>query len=179
MADSGQHKVFVFNLEKKELTFRGNKPPANLGVPIGVAIDDKDRLFVSDAVGHAITCFNANGEFLGIFGQGVLARPGGMAVDNDLRRLYVADIAASRVAIFDLDTFKFDRYIKYRLPNKEEPLGLLGTPTNVAVDPDGLVYVVDTIPSRIEVFDTDGEYVRGFGQQGKRRILRPPQRYRH
>jgi DNA-binding beta-propeller fold protein YncE len=166
VADSLQRAVFVFDLDKKLLTFRGNQPPAHLELVVGLAIDDQDRLFVSDAKLHQITCFDPSGKFLAVFGEGDLLRPGGLAVDNDLRRLYVADVKGSRIAIFDLDTYKFTRYINSQPPTKEEPNGLLGTPTNVAVDPDGLVYVVDTIPNRIQVFDTDGNYVRGFGEQG-------------
>ncbi len=166
VADSGQHNVFVFDLEKRQLSFRGGKAPANLLVPIGVAIDDKDRLFVSDAEAHNITCFDANGNVVSIFGSDKLDRPAGMAVDNDLRRLYVADVKGSRLAIFDLDSLKFSRYIKGQSPSKEEPHGYLGTPTNLAINPDGLVYVVDTILNQVEVFDTDGNFVRSFGEQG-------------
>jgi sugar lactone lactonase YvrE len=166
VADSGLHKIFVFDLEKKQLAFRGDKAPAHLELLIGLAIDDKDRLFASDAKAHQITCFDAAGNLVSVFGTDKLARPAGMAVDNDLRRLYVADVAGSRLAIFDLDTLKFVRYIKSQPPSKEEPHGVLGTPTNIAVDPDGLIYVVDTIPNRVQVFDTDGNYVRGFGEQG-------------
>jgi DNA-binding beta-propeller fold protein YncE len=166
VADSGQHKVFVFDLEKKQLSYRGDGPPARFEVMIGLAIDDQDRLFVSDAKLHQITCFDAKGKFLAVFGESALLRPAGMAVDNELRRLYVTDVTGARLAIFDLDTFKFTRYINSQPPSKEEPHGLLGTPTNVAVNADGLVYVVDTIPNRVEVFDTDGNYVRGFGEQG-------------
>lgn len=166
VADSAERKVFVFDLDKKKLTYRGDQLPAHFEVMIGLAIDDQDRLFVSDAKLHQITCFDAQGKFVGVFGDSTLTRPAGMAVDNELRRLYVADVAGARLAIFDLDTFKFTRYINSQPPSKEEPHGFLGTPTNVAVDPDGLVYVVDTIPNRVEVFDTDGNYVRGFGEQG-------------
>jgi DNA-binding beta-propeller fold protein YncE len=166
VGDSALHRVFVFDLEKKQLTYRGDKPPAQFSVIIGLAIDDKDRLFVSDAVLHQITVFDANGGFLSVFGENELTRPAGIAVDNDLRRLYVADVKGARLAIFDLDTYKLIRYINSQGPTPEEPHGFLGTPTNLTVDPDGLVYVVDTIPNRVEVFDTDGNYVRGFGEQG-------------
>lgn len=166
VADSGQRKVFVFDVEKRKLTYRGDQPPARLELAIGLAIDDKDRLFVSDAKAHQITCFDVNGKVVAVFGQDRLNRPAGLAVDNDLRRLYVTDVTGSRLAIFDLDTLKFTHYINSSAPSADEPHGYLGTPTNVAVDPDGLVYVVDTIPNRVEVFDTDGNYLRGFGEQG-------------
>jgi DNA-binding beta-propeller fold protein YncE len=166
VGDSAQHKVFVFDVEKKELTFRGDQAPAQFSVIIGLAIDEKDRLFVSDAFQHQITVFGPKGEFEAVFGEEKLIRPAGLAIDNELRRLYVADTKGARLAIFDLDTLKFIRYIESKEPTPEEPHGYLGTPTNIAVDPDGLIYVVDTIPNRVEVFDTEGNYVRGFGEQG-------------
>ena len=36
--------------------------------------------------------------------------PPGLAVDDPLRRLYVADAGGKRIAIFDLDSFEFIRY---------------------------------------------------------------------
>ena len=78
----------------------------------------------------------------------------------------MADVKGARLAIFDLDTYEFIRYINSQAPTPENPHGYLGTPTNLTVDADGLVYVVDTIPNRVEVFDTEGKYVRGFGEQG-------------
>jgi len=168
VGDSALHKVFVFDIEKKTLTFRGDQQPAQFAVIIGVAIDETDRLFVSDGFMHQITAFDASGKFLAVFGEDKLTRPGGIAIDNDLRRLYVADTKGARLAIFDLDTFKFIRYIASKAPSRDDPYGYLGTPTNIAVDPDGLVYVVDTIPNRVEVFDTEGNFVRAFGEQGTR-----------
>ncbi|MBV9087461.1 MAG: 6-bladed beta-propeller, partial [Acidobacteriaceae bacterium] len=48
-------------------------------------------------------------------------------------------------------------------------------PTNLAVDPDGLLYVVDTYLNHITVFDTDGEYVRTIGSigDGPGQFMRP------
>jgi len=63
-----QKMVFVFDLEKKTLSFRGDKPPAHIKIAIGVAIDDKDRLFVSDAAQGLITLFDVNGKFITEFG---------------------------------------------------------------------------------------------------------------
>jgi DNA-binding beta-propeller fold protein YncE len=169
VADSGQKMVFVFDLEKKTLSFRGDKPPAHIKIAIGVAIDDKDRLFVSDAAQGLITLFDVNGKFITEFGGGTeLQRPAGMAVDSELRRLYVADVKAGRIAIYDLDTLKLVRYIEAQKPNADEPHGFLAMPTNVAVDADGLLYVVDTIINRIEIFDSEGDYLEGFGEQGSR-----------
>lgn len=44
--------------------------------------------------------------------------------------------------------------------------GSLSSPRNVAIGPDGLVYVADSGNHRIQVFDGDGQFVRGWGSSG-------------
>ena len=44
--------------------------------------------------------------------------------------------------------------------------GALSSPRNVAIGPDGLAYVADSGNHRIQVFDADGRFVRGWGSFG-------------
>ncbi len=44
--------------------------------------------------------------------------------------------------------------------------GALSSPRNLAIGPDGLVYVADSGNNRIQVFDADGRFVRGWGSFG-------------
>ncbi len=44
--------------------------------------------------------------------------------------------------------------------------GTLAGPRNVEIGPDGLVYVADSGNHRIQVFDRDGQFVRGWGSFG-------------
>ncbi|WP_374686840.1 flippase activity-associated protein Agl23 [Promineifilum sp.] len=44
--------------------------------------------------------------------------------------------------------------------------GTLSSPRNVAAGPDGLIYVADSGNHRIQVFDADGTYLRGWGSFG-------------
>ncbi len=44
--------------------------------------------------------------------------------------------------------------------------GALSSPRNLTVGPDGLVYVADSGNHRIQVFDADGRFVRGWGSFG-------------
>jgi DNA-binding beta-propeller fold protein YncE len=166
VADAANHTVFVFNLESKRVDTRGNRAPARLALPIGLAIDDQDRLFVSDAFLHQITCFRADGEMLAVFGTGDLQRPAGLAVDNHRHRLYVADAKANKLAVFDMVSFQLLQQIGgTSTPGKAEP-GTFSAPSNVAVSPDGQVYVTDTWNQRVQVFDATGKFLRAFGQHG-------------
>ncbi len=165
VADSSQNMVFVFDIENKKLEFRGDNAPANFQVPIGVAVDELDRVFVSDSKAHEITCFDSKGRVERIFGADVLVRPAGLAVDDPLHRLYVVDVGGRRIAVFDLQTLKFQHYIG-EAKDGQDRAGWLTNPNSIAVDPDGLIYVTDAVIARVVVFDTEGNFVRAWGKHG-------------
>lgn len=170
--------VFVFDLEAKTLDYRGEKAPAAFRKPTGITLDDQDRLFVSDSEAHNITAFSAAGDVISVFGTDELKRPAGMAVDSALKRLYVADVKARKVAVYDLTTLKFQRWFG-KSPEEDLKPGdqdkILVSPSNLAVDADGLLYIVDTYMNRVAVFDTDGEFVRQIGTigMGAGKFMRP------
>jgi DNA-binding beta-propeller fold protein YncE len=162
VADSGQAVVFVFDLEGKKISFRGAQ---QLALPSGLAIDDSDRLFVSDSAQHVILCFKPDGTLETSFGQDKLVRPLGIALDLENRYLYVVDAILNKVFVFDADTYLLLRSFGQKSDAMLAP-GTFDRPTNVAVDRDSNVYVVDTFNERIQVFDADGEFLRMFGKQG-------------
>ena len=168
VADGKVGAVFIFNTETKELQMIKHGVQARFGDIIGLAIDDSDRLFVSDTKMHRILVFDKSHKVEGTIGQG-LVDPGGMAIDNENRFLYVADAAQDLVLVFDADKLTFIR--KIGTPGKNHTLteaGQFSVPTNVAVDADNNLYVTDTYNNRVEVFDADGNFIRQFGKAGDR-----------
>ena len=175
VADGKVGAVFIFNTETKELQMIKHGLQARFGDIIGLAIDDSDRLFVSDTKLHRVLVFDKNHKLEGTIAQGMVD-PGGMAVDNENRFLYVADAALDVVLVYDADKLTFLR--KLGTPGKNHTLvdpGQFAVPTNVAVDADGNLYVSDTYNTRIEIFDADGNFIRQFGKAGDRpgTFLRP------
>jgi DNA-binding beta-propeller fold protein YncE len=166
-ADSYVSAVFIFDLEAKKVDFIRNGVDARFRTIIGLAIDDNDRLFVTDAGLHQVSVFDANHKFETNFGSDDLGRPGGAAIDTENRFLYVVDTEKERIAVFDADSYKLLRTIggPAKSENDDDP-GTLAKPTNVAVDPDGNVYVSDTINNRIQIFDADGKFISMFGKAG-------------
>lgn len=166
VADAANRAVFVFDLEGKQVEYRGTHAPAQMATPVGVAIDKQDRLFVSDSFFHQITAFDPEGKVLGVFGSKELQRPGGIAVDSARKLLYVTDAKTHRVAIFETDHFTFVRYFGKPSTEGEAEEGTFASPTNVAVDAAGSVYVTDGWNCRVQVFDASGKFLRAFGQHG-------------
>ncbi len=166
-ADEGVDAIFIFNAETKAVELIRNDHEARFGLINGLALDDNDRLFVSDGKLRQILVFNAKHRQEAAFGADVLVRPGGIALDRENRFLYVVDTENDQVIVFDADTFKVLRRIG--VSGKKHTLTAPGTfslPTNVAVDREGDVYVTDTLNNRVEIFDADGNFISMFGKHG-------------
>jgi DNA-binding beta-propeller fold protein YncE len=165
----------VIDPATKQFSKRESSTRAPLALPAGVAVDAQDRLFVSDAALHTIVCFSASGEPVAHFGTSSLGRPGGIAIDKQRNRLYVADAKDSRIAVFDTRSLEFTGYIGKASTNDQHQNGTFNAPTNVAIDRNGWLYVADTWNYRVQVFDASGKFVRAFGAQGDRpgEFIRP------
>ena len=167
-ADQGVGAIFIFNAEKKEdVQMIRNGQEAHFGLINGLAVDDNDRIFVSDDKLHRITVISPQHQEESAFGAEVLARPGGIALDTENRFLYVVDTQNDVVVVFDADSYKMLR--KIGVPGKKHTLtdpGTFSLPTNVAVDKDGNVYVTDTLNNRVQIFDADGNFITTFGKSG-------------
>ncbi len=173
-ADQAVGAIFIFDAEKKgEVELIRNGEDAHFGLINGLAIDDNDRIFVSDDKLHRVTVISPAKQGPGkwteeaAIGADVLARPGGMAIDTENRFLYVVDTQNDIVAVFDADSFKLLR--KIGVAGKKHTLtdpGTFSLPTNVAVDKDGDVYVTDTLNNRVQIFDADGKFISTFGKNG-------------
>lgn len=169
IADGKVGAIFVFDAETKDLQMIKNGVHAHFGDIIGLAIDDADRLFVSDTKFHHILVFGKDRKIEGSISQGGLVDPGGMAIDNENRFLYVADAALDQVFVYDADKLNLIR--KIGTAGKKHTLtepGQFSVPTNVAVDADGNLYVTDMYNNRVEVFDADGNFIRQWGKAGDR-----------
>lgn len=165
-ADQRVGAVFIFNPETHDTEMIRNGYEAHFGWINGLAIDDDDRLFVSDGKLHHVLILNAKREVEGQITEG-LADPVGIALDTTNRFLYVVDTQLDQVFVYDADTYKLLRRIGTGGKNHflTTP-GDFGAPQGVAVDADGNVYVTDTLNNRVEIFDADGNFISTFGKAG-------------
>jgi DNA-binding beta-propeller fold protein YncE len=165
-ADQAVDAVFIIDPDGK-VDFIRNGKEARFGLLNGLAMDDDDRLFVSDSQLHHVLVFNPQHEQVAVVGSEELVDPGGMAIDTENRLLYVVDTGSDQVKVFDADNFKLLRSIgtagkKHTLTDP----GMFSLPTHVALDGDGNVFVTDTLNNRVEVFDADGQFITEFGKAG-------------
>ena len=167
VADSKVRAVFIFDTQTKDLQLLKNGSDARFGWITGLTIDDSDRLFVADSSMKRVLVFTPDHKLEGSITEGMVS-PGGMAIDNENRYLYVPDAELDQVLVYDADPpYKLLR--RMGTGSKDHSLtapGEFAKPTNVAVDKDGNLYVSDTLNFRVEVFDAEGHFLRTFGKAG-------------
>jgi sugar lactone lactonase YvrE len=166
VADQRVGAVFIFNMETRDTQMIRNGVEAHFGWINALAIDDDDRLFVSDGKMHRVMIFNRKHEVESQVTEG-LVDPVGLAIDTTNRFLYVVDTQQDQVLVYDADSLKLLRRIGTGGKNHflTTP-GDFGAPQCVAVDKDGNVYVTDTLNNRVEIFDADGKFISQFGKAG-------------
>lgn len=130
--------------------------------PIGIAADDKNNIYISDADNNAVRAFDSKGKQILKFGEygpddGQFCVPVGLWLDKD-NHLYVADMNNNRVQIFDS---KGNFINKFGQAGDTE--GNFGKIKDLAVDEFNRIYVSDAAQMVIQVFAPDYSFRSKIG----------------
>ncbi|NOY12457.1 MAG: hypothetical protein GXP51_01830, partial [Deltaproteobacteria bacterium] len=149
VADPGQANVviFDFNTRKVGLLFKRMS-----GKPYGLTIDAAGRIYVVVPARKNVLVVGPDHKPLFNFGDKVLTKPNKIVVDDVRKKIYVSDIGAHTVEVFDMK----GQHLK-TLGGPGDALGRLYGPTGVAVDKLGNLYVSEALNARIQVFSPEGK----------------------
>jgi len=162
VSDFARSVVLIFDFANR--AFRALD---NMHRPVGLALDADENLYVAEQETKAVSVYDRNGSMLRLITDDSIERPAGVAVDRKNGKLYVVDTGHQEskehtVKIFDLD----GNLLGHLGEGRGGYPGQFLFPTYVAVDPHGNVYVSDTLNSRVQKFDPDGNYLMSFGGRG-------------
>lgn len=135
--------------------------PGRLDDPNGIAVTT-ERVYVADSRNHRIQVFTRDGEFVEAWPVPGEGRP--MNIDATADRLYAADYWNDVIRIYERETGELAASIG---GPGDEP-GELNNPGGVAVGPKDQVYVADFGNQRVQELTADGEFVRQWGETGKK-----------
>jgi uncharacterized protein (TIGR03663 family) len=140
--------------------------------PKDLAVDLQGNIYVVDSQNYRIQKFDAEGEAVtawGSFGQepGQFSEPWGIAVDDE-GFVYVADTWNHRIQRFTSDGDLVTYWGVFQDTGGElaEPQGTFYGPRDIAVAPDGAVYIADTGNKRVQKFDANGNPQGQWGGAG-------------
>lgn len=155
VADTGNRRVQKFTPDGALLQVLGED--AGLKEPFDLVVGPDGHLYVLDPQNDNVAHLGPDGAYLGRLGVGIgLFRPRGMAVDA-AGNLYIADTGGSRVL-----KLSPTGQILAVVCTAGDGAGKVRQPTDVAVAPDGSLYVVDPSLRLVQRLDAQGRYVRGW-----------------
>lgn len=167
----GQGRIFVTDVSRPGVcvfdtaagTFRLIEmatPDLPFQSPIAIIEGRGGELLVTDSKLGLVARVSPEGLTLGAFGQADLKQPTGMARDPVRGRIYVADTPNHHIKVYD-DTFT----LVATIGSKGEQPGQFNSPTHLAFAND-VLYVSDTLNSRIQMLAPDGAPLKAFGRRG-------------
>ena len=171
-------RVQVFDADGGFLYMWGaaGEGPGQFRRPVAIALDRAGLVYVADAITARIQVFTREGVFVRAWGSegsgaGQFLRPGGIAVNAE-GHVYVADTYNYRIQVFANDgRFLRSWGSKGTGPGQfHDPRALDGAgpgPDGIAVDRNGVVYVSDPWNHRVQVFTSDGRYLREWEHLAK------------
>lgn len=166
ITDPDQQLVHIVDLERNHYDVLTGSKKEPFWTPVGVAVDAKDNIYVTDSGRGRIYVFGRKGKFRRSLGGGrngvTLDRPTGIALDNARERIWVADTGRHQILVLD-----YDGNLLRTIGRRGVGHGEFNFPTALALA-RGKLYVVDAMNFRIQIFSREGKHVRSFGGVGNR-----------
>jgi sugar lactone lactonase YvrE len=144
---------------------KGDKP-GEFYSPIGIAINSKDEVFITDLNNSRLQKFTAVGKYLGGFDlpgdapNRKSSQAGGIAVD-DKGLIYLTFMVQDKVRVYT-EAGKLVR--EWGKHGKAD--GEFQSPGGIILGPGGTVYVADQRNHRIQRFTTQGKFLAKWGEYG-------------
>lgn len=158
---------------------RWAKLPAgwSFGEVVSVSTDSRDRVFVFSRSAHPVTVFEADGRFLGSWGEGLFVRPHGIHIGPD-DTVYATDDRDHSVRKFTTEGELLLTLGTRGVPSNtgvensdyrtmKQAAGPFNQPTDLALAPDGSMFVTDGYGNaRVHKFSPDGRLLLSWGEPG-------------
>jgi DNA-binding beta-propeller fold protein YncE len=181
VTDPNAAKVHIFDFAKRKYSFIALQD-GSLRLPVGVAVDADDNIYVTDADRGMILVFNPSGRLERYIGnekgEGLFGLPTGIAIDKKRGRIYMADSARNVVLMFDIagnplgqvGVRNGETAEKFGMRQGGSGPGQFNFPTDVAINGEELA-VLDTANSRVQTFDLEGQFKGEFLVRGVERRM--------
>jgi DNA-binding beta-propeller fold protein YncE len=161
VADSRAPGLAVFDLVAKKFSIVSGSGSGKMQRPTNVTIDTDGTKYITDLGRNQVLVYDRADSFVTAFGAKDEFKPVDTAIAGE--RLYVVDIEHFEVWVLNKRSGKL--LFKFGTPGSAE--GGLHQPTNLAIGPDGDVYIVETGNFRVSRFTPEGKYVRSIGEAGQ------------
>jgi len=163
VCDTGVGMILRLDLAKRQIFAIAPSGPAALKSPVNLSVDDNGWIYIADALRDQVVILDEKENLVATLGEKGVTKPRDVVLGKD--RIYVTDVAQHAVHVYD----KATRAPLFDIPHGADATNVnakLFQPINLALDPQGRIYVGDFGAYRVQVYDADGNYVRSVGKYG-------------
>lgn len=161
VADPGARVVHCTDMARGRYSAIGREGASILRTPMGLALDDRGRVYITDSSQGMVFRYDPEGNVLKPLLSARLGRPTGIAFHPQNHLLYVVDTLAGQVVAVDQDGVE-----RKRLGSRGEGAMQFNRPTDITINARGEILVLDALNFRISVLTPEGQLVRQFGEPG-------------
>lgn len=161
VCDTQAANVSISDLAKRKMRYLKPQGQAAMKVPINVAVDKDETVYVTDTGRGQVLIYDKDGNLLDAIGKKDELKPCGLALTSD--QFLITDLKSASVRIYD----KHTRQLALSFPaSGTNEQARLFQPTNLAVDSSGRIYVSDSGGFAVKIYDSEGHFVRSVGELG-------------
>lgn len=145
-------------------------------LPYSLEFDEADNIYVVDRGNDRIQKFYSNGTFISQWdrplgmnstsAENQFGSPEDLAIDERSSDIYVTDTGNNRVVKMGLN-FAYISEWGSKSGEGSDKTGEFNHPHGIDIDSEGNVYVNELEVPRIQKFDSDGNFIKQWGSEGK------------
>lgn len=161
VTDAGASLLHIFNLKDNKYRTVDIIGGTELISPIGISVDEKSLIYLSDSALKRVIVLTDEGEYLRDIGSpDMFVRPAGITIDKE--HVYVVDTHAHKVLVFSKDKGT----LLFSFGKNGKGAGDFNYPTHISIGENGNLYITDSMNFRIQIFDRYGNFISSFGKAG-------------
>ena len=160
VADTGAAVIHVYDMETFQYQVIEGSRQYPFISPIGVAYS-AGAIYITDSAQAKVFRYELATEKMSLWAYVNLERPTGIVISDDGQSFYIVDTQAHQVITYDRNGAE-----QMRFGSRGIAPGQFNFPTDIAIGPEGKIFVTDSLNARVQVFTRDGQFLSTFGQAG-------------
>jgi DNA-binding beta-propeller fold protein YncE len=167
LVDSDNPVVHVFDLVRRSYFKFGYRYEGKLVNPVAITADQNGNIYVADRGRNSIIVFDEIGLFKSAFQlSGITTQLAGLAVDQGAEFIYAVDRGGIDSDVHQVVKLNNKGELVKRIGKRGDQPGEFNLPTDIAIDPNDNLYVLDTGNFRVQILDQQGVVLKTWGQAG-------------
>ncbi len=158
VCDTRVNKVAVLDLQNEQFSHIWGSTTLKFLKPVNIAVDGEGTKYIADTILGTVVVLDKSNRFVTTLGSKETLKPTDVKLFGD--KVFVVDVENDQVAVFD----KGSGEELYRIGKTGSEPGEFATPTNMAIDDAGNLYVSETGGFRVQKLTQEGEPLAIFGR---------------